>query len=167
MTFGKTFVNQINQYLSDKILDRKSWAYLGDSIFTFRNIKLKLERGENDVLTVVDENGTTNSDTYNWYVFKDNSTTVTKVNTEACNPFTLPRQPYNQYVYAESKDGSLRTSTILVKAIGITAKLDSKNDPNSQIAPITYIVNVTNNTNLSNDNLGLTITYQWFNGKLS
>lgn len=165
MTFGKTFVNQINQYLSDKILDRKSWAYLGDSIFTFRNIKLKLERGENDVLTVVDENGTTNSDTYNWYVFKDNSTTVTKVNTEACNPFTLPRQPYNQYVYAESKDGSLRTSTILVKAIGITAKLDSKNDPNSQIAPITYIVNVTNNTNLSNDNLGLTITYQWFNGK--
>lgn len=165
MTFGKTFVDQINQYLFDKKLDRKSWAYLGDSIFTFRNIKLKLERGENDVLTVVDENGTTNSDTYNWYVFKDNSTTVTKVNTEACNPFTLPRQPYNQYVYAESKDGSLRTSTILVKAIGITAKLDSKNDPNSQIAPITYIVNVTNDTNLSNDNLGLTITYQWFNGK--
>ena len=165
MTFGKTFVDQINQYISDKKFDKKSWAYLGNSIFTFRNIKLKLERGENDVLTVVDENGTTNSDTYNWYVFKDNSTTVTKVNTEACNPFTLPRQPYNQYVYAESKDGSLRTSTILVKAIGITAKLDSKNDPNSQIAPITYIVNVTNNTNLSNDNLGLTITYQWFNGK--
>ena len=164
MTFGKTFVDQMNKYLSDKKLDRKSWAYLGKSKFAFSNIKLKFERGKSDVLTVIDEDSIDSSD-YNWYVFKENSTTVTKVNTEACNPFTLPRQPYKQYVYAESKDGSLRTSTIPVEAIGITAKLDSKNDPNSQIAPITYIVNVTNNTNLSNDNLGLTITYQWFNGK--
>ena len=165
MTFGKTFVDQITQYISDKKLDRKSWAYLGDSNFTFRNIKLKLERGKDDVLTVVDENGITSNDTYNWYVLSKDNTTEIKVNTEACNPFTLPRQTDDQNVYAVSKDGSLRTSTILVEAIGITAKLDSKNDPNSQIAPITYIVNVTNNTNLSNDNLGLAITYQWFNGK--
>ena len=166
MTFGKTFVDQINQYLSDKKLDRKSWAYLGKSKFTFSNIKLKAERGKNDVLTVVNEDSTTNSEKYDWFVSQDNIKWE-KANTDnvACNPFYLPRQTYNQYVYAVSSQSSIRTNTIEVKAIGITAKLDSKNDPNSQIAPITYIINVTNNTNLSNDNLGLTITYQWFNGK--
>ena len=166
MTFGKTFVDQINQYLSDKKLDRKSWAYLGKSKFAFSNIKLKAERGKEDVLTVVNEDSTTNSEKYDWFVSQDNIKWE-KANTDnvACNPFYLPRQTYNQYVYAVSSQSSIRTNTIEVKAIGITAKLDSKNDPNSQIAPITYIVNVTNNTNLSNDNLGLTITYQWFNGK--
>lgn len=156
--FGKTFVDQVNQYILDKKFNNKRWAYSESSKFAFSNIKLKLERGENDVLTAVDEKDEASSDTYNWFVSKNNSTTGTKVNTEACNPFTLPRQTYDQYVYAESKDGSLRTSAILVKAIGITAELDDKTKPG------TYIVNVTNNTELSNDNLGLTITYKWYNG---
>ena len=156
--FGKTFTEQVNQYILDKKLnDKKRWAYTEDSKFAFSTITLKSERGKNDVLTVVDENGTISNDTYNWYVSKDNST-WTKVNTDACNPFTLPRQPYNQHVYAESTDGSLRTSTIEVKAIGITAKLDDTTKPG------TYIVNVTNDTELSNDNLDLNITYEWYNG---
>ena len=160
MTFGKTFVDQINQYLFDKKLDRKSWAYLGNSKFAFSNIKLKFERGKSDVLTVIDEDSIASSDTYNWFVYNDNSTTGTKVNAEACNPFTLPRQSYKQYVYAVSKDGSLRTNTIEVNAIGFTAELDDKTKPG------TYIVNVTNDTEekLSNDSLGLTITYKWYNG---
>lgn len=156
--FGKTFVDQVNQYILDKKFVNKRWAYSESSKFAFSNIKLKLERGENDVLTAVDEKDKASSDTYNWFVSKDNSTTGTQVNTEACNPFTLPRQTYDQYVYAVSKDGSFRTSAILVKAIGITAKLDDKTKPG------TYIVNVTNDTKLSNKNLGLTITYEWHNG---
>lgn len=156
--FGKTFTEQVNQYISDKKLnDKKRWAYSESSKFAFSTIKLKFERGTNDVLTVVDENGTISNDTYDWFVSKYN-TTETKVNTEACNPFNLPRQKYAQYVYAVSKDGSLRTSTIEVEAIGITAKLDDKTKPG------TYIVNVTNDTKLSNDDLGLTITYDWYNG---
>lgn len=159
MTFGKTFVNQINQYLSDKKLDRKSWAYLGKSKFAFSNIKLKAERGKQDVLTVVNEDGTTNSEKYDWYVSQDNMKWE-KANTDnvACNPFYLPRQKYKQYVYAVSSQSSLRTNTIEVKAIGITAQLDDKTKPG------TYIVNVTNNTKLSNNDLGLTITYEWHNG---
>ena len=161
MTFGKTFVNQINQYLSDKKLDRKSWAYLGKSKFTFSNIKLKAERGKEDVLTVVNEDSTTNSEKYDWYVSQDNIKWE-KANTDnvACNPFYLPRQTYKQYVYAVSSQSSLRTNTIEVKAIGITAQLDDKTKPG------TYIVNVTNDTEekLSNDDLGLTITYEWHNG---
>lgn len=54
--------------------------------------------------------------------------------------------------------GSLRTSTIEVEAIGITAKLDDKTKPG------TYIVNVTNDTKLSNYDLDLNITYDWYNG---
>ena len=159
MTFGKTFVDQINQYLSDKKLDRKSWAYLGKSKFTFSTVKLNAKRGTKDVLTVVDEDGTTNSEKYDWYVSQDNIKWE-KANTDnvACNPFYLPRQTYNQYVYAVSNQSSLRTNTIEVKAIGITAQLDDKTKPG------TYIVNVTNNTKLSNNDLGLTITYEWHNG---
>ena len=161
MTFGKTFVNQINQYISDKKLDKKSWAYSGNSKFAFSNIKLKAERGKQDVLTVVNEDGTTNSEKYDWFVSQDNKKWE-KANTDnvACNPFYLPRQTYNQYVYAVSSQSSLRTNTIEVKAIGITAQLDDKTKPG------TYIVNVTNDTEekLSNDDLGLTITYEWHNG---
>ena len=93
MTFGKTFVDQINQYLSDKKLNRKSWAYLGKSKFAFSNIKLKAERGKKDVLTVVNEDGTTNSEKYDWFVSQDNIKWE-KANTDnvACNPFDLPRQ---------------------------------------------------------------------------
>ena len=161
MTFGKTFVDQINQYLSDKKLDRKSWAYLGNSKFTFSTVKLNAKRGTKDVLTVVNEDGTTNNEKYDWFVSQDNINWE-KANTDnvACNPFYLPRQTYNQYVYAISSQSSLRTNTILVKAIGITAQLDDKTKPG------TYIVNVTNDTEekLSNDDLGLTITYEWHNG---
>ena len=161
MTFGKTFVDQINQYISDKKLDRKSWAYLGNSKFTFSTVKLNAKRGTKDVLTVVNEDGTTSNDTYDWYVSQDNMKWE-KANTDnvACNPFYLPRQTYNQYVYAVSSQSSIRTNTIEVKAIGITAQLDDKTKPG------TYIVNVTNDTEekLSNDDLGLTITYEWHNG---
>ena len=161
MTFGKTFVDQINQYLSNKKFDRKSWAYLGNSKFAFSNIKLKAERGKKDVLTVVNEDSTTNSEKYDWFVSQDNIKWE-KANTDnvACNPFYLPRQTYKQYVYAVSSQSSLRTNTIEVKAIGITAQLDDKTKPG------TYIVNVTNDTEekLSNDDLGLTITYEWYNG---
>ena len=161
MTFGKTFVDQINQYISDKKLDKKSWAYLGNSKFAFSNIKLKAERGKQDVLTVVNEDSTTNSEKYDWFVSQD-KIKWEKANTDnvACNPFYLPRQTYKQYVYAVSSQSSLRTNTIEVKAIGITAQLDDKTKPG------TYIVNVTNDTEekLSNDDLGLTITYEWHNG---
>ena len=161
MTFGKTFVDQINQYLSDKKLDRKSWAYLGKSKFTFSTVKLNAKRGTKDVLTVVNEDGTTNNEKYDWFVSQDNIKWE-KANTDngACNPFYLPRQKYKQYVYAVSSQSSLRTNTIEVKAIGITAQLDDKTKPG------TYIVNVTNDTEekLSNDDLGLTITYEWHNG---
>ena len=157
--FGKTFAVLNNLYINQNDLDKKPWSYSNSSKrFAFSSIELKAERGTSDVLTVTTEDGETTADVYNWFVSTDNSDGE-KVNSTACNPFTLPRQTYSQYVYAMTVDGSQRTNTVLVEAIGITAELDYDTKPG------TYIVNVKNNTkeNFTNDELGLEITYEWYN----
>ena len=155
--FGKTFAGLNNLYINQNNLDKRPWLYSNSSKrFSFSSIALKAERGTSDVLTVTTEDGETTSDVYNWYASTDN-TEGEKVNSTACNPFTLPRQTYSQYVYAMTVDGSQRTNTVLVEAIGITAELDYDTKPG------TYIVNVKNDTkeNFTNDELGLDITYEW------
>ena len=161
-TFGSTFAELNNEYIKE-MDGMKTWAYSdSNKLFSFNSIKIKYERGTEDTLTVVKEDGTDSSDKYDWYVSKDNAT-WTKANTaEACNPFVLPRQEYDQYVYATV--GSSRTNTVLVKAIHVEASLStSKNSTNG----ITYTVNVTNDTEekYDNDKLGLKITYQWYKGE--
>ena len=164
-TFGSTFAEQSNEFI--KNMDgMKTWAYSNsnsDKPYSFNSIKIKYERGTEDTLTVVKEDGTESSDKYDWYVSKDNAT-WTKANTaEACNPFVLPRQEYDQYVYAT--DGSSRTNTVLVKAIHVGASLSTSRNTTNGI--ITYTVNVTNDTEekYDNDKLGLKITYQWYKGE--
>ena len=155
--FGKTFAELNNLYINQNNLDKRPWLYSNSSKrFSFSSIALKAERGTSDVLTVTTEDGETTSDVYNWYASTDN-TEGEKVNSTACNPFTLPRQTYTQYVYAMTVDGSQRTNTVLVEAIGITAELDYDTKPG------TYIVNVKNDTkeHFTNDELGLDITYEW------
>ena len=164
-TFGSTFAEQSNEFI--KNMDgMKTWAYSNsnsDKPYSFNSIKIKYERGTKDTLTVVKEDGTESSDKYDWYVSKDNAT-WTKANTaEACNPFVLPRQEYDQYVYAT--DGSSRTNTVLVKAIHVGASLSTSTNSTNGI--ITYTVNVTNDTEekYTNDKLGLKISYQWYKGE--
>lgn len=157
--FGKTFAGLNNLYINQNNLGKRPWLYSNSSKrFSFSSIALKAERGTSDVLTVTTEDGETTSDVYNWYASTDN-TEGEKVNSTACNPFTLPRQTYSQYVYAMTVDGSQRTNTVLVEAIGITAELDYDTKPG------TYIINVKNDTkeNFTNDELGLDITYEWHN----
>ena len=157
--FGKTFAGLNNLYINQNNLDKRPWLYSNSSKrFSFSSIALKAERGTSDVLTVTTEDGETTSDVYNWYASTDN-TEGEQVNSTACNPFTLPRQTYSQYVYAMTVDGSQRTNTVLVEAIGITAELDYDTKPG------TYIINVKNDTkeNFTNDELGLDITYEWHN----
>lgn len=157
--FGKTFAELNNLYINQNNLDKRPWLYSNSSKrFSFSSIALKAERGTSDVLTVTTEDGEITSDVYNWYASTDN-TDGEKVNSTACNPFTLPRQTYSQYVYAMTVDGSQRTNTVLVEAIGITAELDYDTKPG------TYIINVKNDTkeNFTNDELGLDITYEWHN----
>ena len=155
-SFGKTFTEIANAYISDKKLDRKTWAYSAtSSSFAFSTIALKMERGREDVLSVVDKEGKTMADVYDWYVSHGNSEPV-KVNTDKLNPFSLPRQTYAQSVYAT--DGNSTTNTVIVNPINLTASLTtSKQD---------FTVNVTNDSEegLSNDELGLDITYEWYNG---
>ena len=153
--FGKDFIKINNNFISSQQLDKKTWAYSANTNFAFNSIKIKMERGTSDELTVVSADGNTAAGTYNWYVSDDNIH-WTQANSNACNPFTLPRKLNDQYVYAT--DGSSRTNAVLVKAIHINADLTTSGN--------TYTVNVTNDTEekFTNEQLGLTITYKWHNG---
>ena len=155
-SFGKTFTETANTYINDNKLDRKTWAYSATSnSFAFSSIALKMKRGKEDVLTVVDEEGNAMTDVYDWYVSHGNAEPV-KVNTDKLNPFTLPRQTYAQSVYAT--DGNSTTNTVIVNPITLSASLTTSKRE--------FTVNVTNDSeeHLSNDELGLDITYEWYNG---
>lgn len=155
-SFSKTFTEIANAYINDNKLDRKTWAYSATSnSFAFSSIALKMERGKEDVLTVVDEEGNAMNDVYDWYVSHGNAEPV-KVNTDKLNPFSLPRQTYAQSVYAT--DGNSTTNTLIVNPITLSASLTTSKSE--------FTVNVTNDSeeHLSNYELGLDITYEWFNG---
>ena len=152
--FGNEFIKINNDFISSQQLEKKTWAYSEKTNFAFNSIKIKMDRGTDDVLTVVSADGNKATGTYDWYVSDDNIK-WTKANSDACNPFTLLRQLNDQYVYAT--DGSSRTNAILVKAIHVNATLATVEN--------TYTVNVTNDTEeqFTNEQLGLTITYKWRN----
>ena len=155
-TFFKTFTEIANAYINDNKLDRKTWAYSATSnSFAFSSIALKMVRGKEDVLTVVDEEGNAMTDVYDWYVSHGNAELV-KVNTDKLNPFSLPRQTYAQSVYAT--DGNSTTNTLIVNPITLSASLTTSKRE--------FTVNVTNDSeeHLTNDELGLDITYEWYNG---
>ena len=155
-TFFKTFTEIANAYINDNKLDRKTWAYSATSnSFAFSSIALKMERGKEDVLTVIDEEGKTMTDGYDWYVSHGDADPV-KVNTDKLNPFTLQRQTYAQSVYAT--DGNATTNTVIVNPITLAASLTTSKRE--------FTVNVTNDSeeHLSNEELGLDITYEWYNG---
>lgn len=152
--FGNEFIKNNNDFISSQQLDKKTWAYSADTNFAFNSIKIKMDRGTDDVLTVVSADGKTAARTYDWYATNEKGEWQ-KVSTTASNPFTLPRQDYDQNVYAIG--GGARTNAILVKAIHVNASLTT----NDKI----YTVTVTNDTEkYSNGDLGLNITYKWYNG---
>ena len=156
---GTAFVKLNNDWINENKLDKKTWTYT-DGKFAFSSINLKLDRGTKDMLKVYEgENTEPSTALYDWYVSTDN------INWEpvktASSTYSLPRQLYDQYVYAS--DGKSRTNAVLVKAIHVEASLStSKNSTNGII---TYTVNVTNDTKFSNEDLGLTIKYEWHNGE--
>lgn len=155
---GTAFAKLNNDWINENKLDKKTWTYT-DGKFAFSSINLKLDRGKEDMLRVYEgENTEPSTDLYDWYVSTDNINWK-MVNT-ASSTYSLPRQLYDQYVYAN--DGKSRTNAVLVKAIHVEASL-STNTTNG----ITYTVNVTNDTEekYTNDKLGLKITYQWFKGE--
>lgn len=155
-SFFKTFTEIANAYINDNKLDRKTWAYSATSnSFAFSSIALKMKRGREDVLTVVDEEGNAMKDVYDWYVSHGNAEPV-KVNTDKLNHFSLPRQTYAQSVYAT--DGNSTTNTLIVNPITLSASLTTSKRE--------FTVNVTNDSeeHLTNDELGLDITYEWYNG---
>ena len=151
---GTAFAKLNNDWINENQLDKKTWTYT-DGKFAFSSIKLKLDRGTEDMLKVYEGENTEHSTAlYDWYVSTDNINWE-KVNYIKSSTYPLPRQLYDQYVYAT--DGKSRTNAVFVKAIHVEAKLTTSGNK--------YTVTVTNNTEYSNKDLGLTIKYEWYNGE--
>ena len=154
--FAKEFTDINNNFINANQQEKKTWTYSSTSKqFSFSSVHLNFKRETTDVLTVLTDAGVESKETYDWYA-TDEKGEWKKVNTETCNPFTLPRQDYDQNVYAIG--GGARTNAVLVKAIHVNASLTTSDN--------TYTVNVTNDTEekFTNEKLGLTITYEWHNG---
>lgn len=154
--FGKEFTDINNNFINTYQLEKKTWTYSSTpSQFSFSSVHLSYKRTATDELTVLTEAGKVSGENYDWYA-TDEKGEWKKVNTEASNPFILPRQDYDQNVYAIG--GGARTNAVLVKAIHVNASLATSGN--------TYTVTVTNDTEkkYSNETLGLDIKYQWYNG---
>ena len=150
---GTDFAKLNNDWINENKLDKKTWTYT-DGKFAFSSINLKLDRGTEDMLKVYEgENTKPSTALYDWYVSTDNINW--KPVKTASSTYSLPRQLYDQYVYAS--DGKSRTNSVFVKAIHVEAKLTTSGN--------TYTINVTNDTKFSNEDLGLTIKYEWHNGE--
>lgn len=154
--FGKEFTDKNNNFINANQLEKKTWAYSStESQFSFSSVHLSLKRAATDELTVLTDAGEVSGEKYDWYV-TDEKGEWKQVNTTASNPFPLPRRIYDQNVYAIG--GGARTNAVLVKAIHVNASLATSDK--------TYTVTVTNDTEekYSNEDLGLDIKYQWYNG---
>lgn len=154
--FGKEFTDYNNNFINTNQLEKKTWTYSSTSKqFSFSSVHLTFKRAATDELTVLTDAGEVPGEQYDWYV-TDEKGEWKKVNTETSNTFTLPRQDYDQNVYAIG--GGARTNAVLVKAIHVNASLATSGN--------TYTVTVTNDTEekYSNEYLGLDIKYQWYNG---
>ena len=152
--FAMTFVNQNNTYISDKnIEDKNTWTYTDGTGFAFGSTTLTVERGINAVITAETIKGNGANEKYFWYTSSDKKTWKLQNENAASNPFTLPREEYDQYVYAVLEDGSSRSGIIKIEAIRVEATMN--NDASSNLLTIL----VTNNIWENNDNLN--ITYKW------
>ena len=150
--FGSTFAQQNNKFLDDKdFTDKYFWVYTKDG-FSFGKTTIKIDRQADDILTAETQKGNASNEKYYWYTSTDKKT-WTKVSEEASNPLTLPRQEYDQYVYAVLADGSSCSRYEKVAALRITASLKTDS------IPATYVIKLTNNIWDNNDNF--TITYSW------
>lgn len=154
--FGKDFTDFNNNFINTYQLEKKTWTYSStQSQFSFSSVHLSYKRAETDKLTVLTDAGVESGEKYDWYA-TDEKGEWKQMNTETSNPFILPRQDYDQNVYAIG--GGSRTNAVLVKAIHVNASLATSGN--------TYTVTVTNDTEekYSNETLGLDITYKWYNG---
>ena len=152
--FAMTFVNQNNTYISDKnIEDKNTWTYTEGTGFAFGSTTLTVERGINAVITAETVKDNAANEKYFWYTSSDKKTWKLQNENAASNPFTLPREEYDQYVYAVLEDGSSRSGIIKIEAIRVEATMN--NDASSNLLTIL----VTNNIWENNDNLN--ITYKW------
>lgn len=160
--FIQEFTEKANLFIKDKGLSQKTWTLSGTNV-AFLTKTIHVERGvDGDVLSVREEDGTTDdTKKYYWYSSTDNKDWE-QINTEASSNINLLRQNYDQYVYAVQEDDGVSISSCQVKAIRMSVALTTLDTK-----PTKYVVNVTNDTGKTNNELGLTVTYQWYKDEIA
>lgn len=154
-SFKKEFVDKANEFINKNPLveDKNTWTYIEGTGFAFVSTTLTVKRGVNAVITAETIKGNGAKEKYFWYTSSDKKTWKLQNEKAASNPFTLPREEYDQYVYAVLEDGSSRSGIIKIEAIRVEATMNY--DASSNLLTIL----VTNNIWENNDNLN--ITYKW------
>ena len=154
-SFKKEFVDKANEFINKNPLveDKNTWTYIEGTGFAFSSTTLTVERGVNAVITAETIKGNGAKEKYFWYTSSDKKTWKLQNENAASNPFTLPREKYDQYVYAVLEDRSSRSGIIKIEAIRVEATMN--NDASSNLLTIL----VTNNIWENNDKLN--ITYKW------
>lgn len=154
-SFKKEFVDKANEFINKNPLveDKNTWTYIEGTGFAFSSTTLTVKRGVNAVITAETIKGNGAKEKYFWYTSSDKKTWKLQNEKAASNPFTLPREEYDQYVYAVLEDGSSRSGIIKIEAIRVEATMNY--DASSNLLTIL----VTNNIWENNDNLN--ITYKW------
>lgn len=154
-SFKKEFVDKANEFINKNPLveDKNTWTYIEGTGFAFSSTTLTVERGVNAVITAETIKGNGAKEKYFWYTSSDKKTWKLQNENAASNPFTLPREEYDQYVYAVLEDRSSRSGIIKIEAIRVETTMN--NDASSNLLTIL----VTNNIWENNDNLN--ITYKW------
>ena len=150
--FATTFASQNNQYIStNNFQDKLNWSYTSGTGFNFGSTKLIVKRGYNTIITAETTEGNAKNEKYFWYTSSDKKNWTLQNENNAYNNFSISLTDFDQYVYAELKDGSSQSGVAKIEARKVDAVMKHKEN--------TIYIDINNNIWDNNDNLD--IKYSW------
>lgn len=150
--FATTFASQNNQYIStNNFQDKLNWSYTSGTGFNFGSTKLTVKRGYNTIITAETIEGNAGNEKYFWYTSTDKKNWTLQNENNPYNNFSISLTDFDQYVYAELKDGSSQSGVAKIEARKVNAVMKHKEN--------TIYIDINNNIWDNNDNLD--IKYSW------
>lgn len=152
-TFANDFVDKANKLITTKSLeeDKLNWSYTSGTGFNFGSTKLTVKRGYNTIITAETVKGNAANEKYFWYTSTDKKNWTLQNENNPYNNFSISLTDFDQYVYAELKDGSSQSGVAKIEARKVNAVMKHKEN--------TIYIDINNNIWDNNDNLD--IKYSW------
>lgn len=152
-SFMKEFVDKANEFINKNPLveDKLNWSYTSGTGFNFGSTKLTVKRGYNTIITAETIEGNAGNEKYFWYTSTDKKNWTLQNENNPYNNFSISLTDFDQYVYAELKDGSSQSGVAKIEARKVNAVMKHKEN--------TIYIDINNNIWDNNDNLD--IKYSW------